>query len=155
MKKMFLILMMVFGLSAAFAGTYVAFTSEEAFNDYCDSDHTEWDASQRAFFEETTADATAKQKKKTTLIIVCDSGNDGVIKNHILVYAYDSKSFEVIVFDDHFDEIVNTGIYTYEKTNPVMVGLSCLKEQVTHILDLDKMEVTFWTSKSVRNPGQE
>lgn len=148
-----MVLMMVFGLSAVFAGTYVAFTSEEAFNNYCDSDHTEWDASQRAFFEETTADATAKQKKKTTLIIVC-SDNSDVIKNHILVYAYDSKSFGVIIFDDHFDRIVDTGIYTYEKTNPVMVGLSCLKEQVTHILDLDKMEVTFWTSKSVRNPDQ-
>lgn len=154
MKKMILVLMMVFGLSAVFAGTFVAFTSEEAFNNYCDSDHTEWDAEQKAFFEETTADGTAKQKKKMTLIIVC-SDNSDVIKNHILVYAYDSKSFGVIIFDDHFDEIVNTGIYTYEKTNPVMVGLSCLKEQVTHILDLDKMEVTFWTSKSVRNPGQE
>lgn len=155
MKKMVIILMMVFGLSAAFAGTYVAFTSEEAFNEYCDSDHTEWDAEQKAFFEETTADLSAKQKKKVTLIIVCDSGNGGIIKNHILVYAYDSKSFGVIIFDDHFDKIVNTGIFTYEKTNPVMVGLSCLKEQVTHILDLDKMAVTFWVSESVRNPGQE
>lgn len=152
---MLMVLMMVFGLSAVFAGTYVAFTSEEAFNEYCDSDHTEWDAEQKAFFEETTADLSAKQKKKVTLIIVCDSGNDGVIKNHILVYAYDSKSFGVIIFDDHFDKIVNTGIFTYEKTNPVMVGLSCLKEQVTHILDLDKMAVTFWVSESVRNPGQE
>ena len=155
MKKMVMVLMMVFGLSAVFAGTFVAFTSEEAFNDYCDSDHTEWDADQKAFFEETTVDLSAKQKKKMTLIVVCDSGKDGVIKNHILVYAYDSKSFGVIIFDDHFDEIVNTGIYTYEKTNPVMVGLSCLKEQVTHIVDLDKMEVTFCTFKSVRNPDQE
>lgn len=152
---MIMILMMVFGLSAVFAGTYVAFTSEEAFNEYCDSDHTEWDADQKAFFEEVTADGTAKQKKKTTLIIVCDSDNDGVIKNHIIVYAYDSKSFGVIIFDDHFDRIVDTDIFTYEKTNPVMIGLSCLKAQVTHILDLDKMEVTFWTSKPVRNPDQE
>lgn len=150
MKKMVMILMMVFGLSAAFAGTYVAFTSEEAFNEYCDSDHTEWDADQKAFFEETTADATAKQKKKTTLIIVCDSGNDGVIKNHILVYAYDSKSFGVIIFDDHFDRIVDTDIFTYKKTDPVMVGLSCLKEQVTHILDLDKMEVMLESYKPVK-----
>lgn len=147
---MVMILMMVFGLSAAFAGTYVAFTSEEAFNEYCDSDHTEWDADQKAFFEETTADATAKQKKKTTLIIVCDSGNDGVIKNHILVYAYDSKSFGVIIFDDHFDRIVDTDIFTYKKTDPVMVGLSCLKEQVTHILDLDKMEVMLESYKPVK-----
>lgn len=154
MKKMFLILMMVFGLSAAFAGTFVAFTSEEAFDDYCNSDHVEWDASQRAFFEESFVDIPAKNKKKATLIIVCDSGND-VIKNHILVYAYDPKSFGVIIFDDHFDEIVNTRIFTYEKTNPVMVGLSCLKEQVTNIVDLDKMEVTFWTSKAMRNPDQE
>lgn len=155
MKKMIMILMMVFGLSTVFAGTFVAFTSEEVFNDYCDSDHTEWDASQRAFFEETTADLSAKQKKKATLIVVCDSGNDGVIKNHILVYAYDSKSFGVIIFDDHFDRIVDTGIFTYIKTDPVMIGLSCLKEQVTHIVDLDKMDVPFWVSKSVRNPSQE
>lgn len=151
-----IVLVIVFGLSLiAFAGTFVAFTSEEAFNDYCDSDHVEWDASQRAFFEESIADMQVKNKKKATLIIVCDSGKGGVIKNHILVYEYDSKSFGVVIFDDHFDIIVDTGIYTYKKTDPVMVGLSCLKEQVTHIVDLDKMAVTFWVFEPVRNPSQE
>ena len=153
MKKMIMVLMMVFGLSAVFAGTFVAFTSEEAFNEYCDSDHTEWDADQKALFEECLSDFTNQQKKKATFIVVVDDEVNAIY--YILLYAYDSKSFGVIIFDDHFDRIVDTGIFTYEKTNPVMVGLSCLKEQVTHILDLDKMEVTFWTSESVRNPDQE
>lgn len=145
-----MVLMMVFGLSAAFAGTFVAFTSEEAFNNYCDSDHTEWDASQRAFFEESFADIPAKNKKKATLIIVCDSGNDGVIKNHILVYAYDSKSFGVIIFDDHFDRIVHRTVYVYEKTDPVMIGLSFLNDKVTHIVDIDNQKVMFESYNPVK-----
>ena len=152
MKKMFLILMMVFGLSAVFADTYVAFTSEEAFDEYCNSDHTGWDASQKAFFEETTADLSAKQKKRSSLILVCDSGNEGVIKNHILVYhlIHDPKAYGVIVFDDNFNIIVNSRVNTWEKTDPVMVGLSCLKEQVTHIVDIDNQKVIFESYNMVK-----
>ena len=152
MKKMFLILMMVVTMGAAFAGTYVAFTSKEEFERYRDSNHSEWDAKQKAFFEETTVDLSAKQKKNTTLILVCDSGNEGVIKNHILVchLTHDPKAYGVIVFDDNFDIIVNSMVTIWEKTNPVMIGLSCLKEQVTHIVDIDNQEVTFESYNMVK-----
>lgn len=142
MKKMVIILMMVFGLSAVFADTYVAFTSEEAFDDYCDSDHSEWDADQKAFFEETTVELSAKQKKRSTLILVCGS-NDGVIKNHTIVLNIKPKTYAVIVFDDNFDIIIYRQIYAPEKSDPVMVGLSCIKEQVTHIVDIDNQTVIF------------
>lgn len=153
MKKMIMVLMMVFGLSAVFADSYVAFTSEEAFNNYCDSDHTEFDTLVKEVFEKAFSDITNQKKKKTTFIVVVDDKVN--IIYCILLYAYDSKSFGVIIFDDHFDRIVDTGIFTYKKYDPVMVGLSCLKERVTHILDLDKMEVIFCESKHVRNPYQE
>lgn len=149
MKKMIMVLMMVFGLSAAFAGTYVAFTSEEAFNEYCDSDHTEWDAEQKAFFEETTADLSAKQKKNTKLIVVCGD-NDDVIKNHILVFTRDSETSAVMVFDDNFDIIVYRMVYVYEKTDPVMIGLSFLNDKVTHIVDIDNQKVMFESYNTIK-----
>ena len=155
MRKMIMVLMVliVSMTTTLFAGTFVAFTSEEAFNNYCDSDHTEFDTSAKEIFEEGTSDFTNQLKKKATFIVVVD--DEVNIIYCILLYAYDSKSFGVIIFDDHFDRIVDTGIFIYKKYDPVMVGLSCLKERVTHILDLDKMEVTFCESKYVRNPYQK
>ena len=43
MKKIVILMLMVFGLSAVFADSYVAFTSKEGFEVYCNSDHTELD----------------------------------------------------------------------------------------------------------------
>lgn len=145
---MIMVLMMVFGLSAVFADTYVAFTNNEEFEEYRDSDHSEWDAQQKAFFEETTADLSSKQKKRLSLIIVCGD-NGGVIKNHILVYhkVYDSKAYGVIVFDDNFNVIVNRQIYALEKQDPVQVGLNCIKEDVTHVVNIDKGKVIFAVEK--------
>lgn len=148
MKKMFMVLMMVFGLSAVFADTFVAFTSKEEFEKYRDFNHSEWDAQQKAFFEEATADLSAKQKKRCSLIIVC-SDNSDVIKNHIIVshYIYDPKTYGVIVFDDNFNVIVNRRIYALEKQDPVQVGLNCIKEDVTHVVNIDKGKVIFAVEK--------
>lgn len=148
MKRMLMVLMMIFGLSAVFADSYVAFTNNEEFEEYCNSNHSEWDAQQKAFFEETTADLSAKQKKRCILIIVCGD-NGGVIKNHILVYhnIYDSKAYGVIVFDDNFNVIVNRHIYALEKSDPVQVGLNCIKEDITHIVNIDKGKVVFAVEK--------
>lgn len=141
---MIVVLMMVFGLSAVFADTYVAFTSKEEFEEYCNSNHSEWDAQQKAFFEETTADFSANQKKNFSLIIVC-SDNDDVIKNHILVfhYIYDPKTYGVIVFDSNFNKILKRQIYATEKQDPVQIGLSCIKEDVTHVVNINKEKVVF------------
>ena len=144
------VLIMVFGLSAVYAGTYVAFTNSEEFFEYCHSNHSEWDADQKALFEESTADATAKQKKRMTLILVCgDSG--GVIKNHILVYHHpnDPEAYSVVVFDDNFNIIVNRWVYTSRKADPVQVGLNFIKSEVTHIFDIDKQKVIFESYENV------
>ena len=142
MKKVLMVLVMVFGLSAVFADTYVAFTNSEEFEEYYNSDHSEWDASQKAFFEETTADLTVKQKKRMTLILVCGD-NGGVIKNHILVYHHlnDPEAYGIIVFDDNFNIIANRLAYTSPKADPVQVGLSFIKSEVTDILDINNQEV--------------
>ena len=148
MKKMIMVLMMVFGLSAVFADTYVAFTNNEEFEEYCNSNHSEWDAKQKAFFKETTTDLSAKQKKRCSLIIVCGDNGD-VIKNHIIVYhnIYNSKEYAVTVFDDNFNVIVNRRVYATEKQDPVQVGLSCIKEDVTHVVNIDKGKVIFVVEK--------
>ena len=155
MKKMMMVLMalIVSMTTAVFADSYIAFTSKEAFNNYCDSEHAELDTFIKEVFEESFADIPAKNKKKATFIVVVDDKVD--IIYYVLVYAYDSKSFGVIIFDDHLDRIVDTDIFTYKEYDPVMVGLSCIKERVTHILDLDKMDVLFCESKYVRNPEQQ
>lgn len=147
MKKMMMVLMMVFGLSAVFADSYVAFTSKEEFEMYRDSNHSEWDANQKALFEEATADLSAKQKKNCTIIIVCDYNRD-VIKNHILVYKCidDPKTYKVMVFD-YVNVIVNRQIYATEKQDPVQIGLSCIKEDVTHVVNIDKEKVVFAVEK--------
>lgn len=148
MKKIMMVLMMVFGLSAVFADSYVAFTSKEEFEKYRDSNHSEWDASQKAFFEEATVDLSAKQKKRCSLIIVC-SDNSDVIKNHILVYhfIYGTETYKVIVFDDNFNIIVDRQIYATEKQDLAQIGLSCIKEDITHVVNIDKGKVVFAVEK--------
>ena len=144
MKKMIMVLMMVFGLSAVFADSYVAFTSKEEFEKYRDSNHSEFDAAFKEAFEEGTADLSAKQKKNSSIIIVYGD-NDDVIKKLILVYhyVYDPKTYGVIVFDSNFNKIVNRRIYAIEKQDPVQIGLGCIKEYVTHVVNIDKEEVVF------------
>lgn len=156
MKKIFALMMtavtmMVFGLSAVFAYTYVAFTNSEEFSEYYYSDHSEWDASQKALFEEATADCTAKQKKNMVLILVCGD-NGGVIKNHILVchHPNDPEAYSIIVFDDNFNIIVNRLVYTSPKADPVQVGLNFIKSEVTHIFDIDKQKVIFESYENVK-----
>lgn len=151
MKKMLMILMMVVTMGAAFAGTFVAFTSEEAFDDYCDSDHVEWDAQLKDLFEESTADFSAKQKKNCSLIIVYGD-NDDVIKNLIIVYhhIYDPKTYGVIVFDSNFNRILKRQIYATEKQDPVQIGLNCIKEDVTHVVNINKEKVVFAVEKDIK-----
>ena len=141
---MVMVLMMVFGLSTVFAGTYVAFTNIEEFKEYYYSDHSEWDADQKAFFEEATADCSAKQKKRVTLILVCGD-NDGVIRNHIIVchHPNDPEAYGITVFDDNFNKIVVRWVYTSTKADPVQVGLNFIKSEVTHIFDIDNQKVIF------------
>ena len=131
--------------TAVFADSYVAFTSEEEFEEYCDSNHSEWDAELKALFEESTADYSAKQKKRFSLIVVRGGNNDEDIKNIIIVYhhIHDSKTYGVIIFDENYNIIVNQKVYAYEDSNPVQVGLSCLKEEVTHVVNINKGKVIF------------
>ena len=147
MKKMIMILMalIVSMTTTLFADSYVAFTSEEEFEEYRDSNHSEWDAELKALFEECAAEYSAKQKKRFSLIVVRGGNNDEDIKNIILVYHHinDSKIYGVIIFDENANVIVFQNVYAYEDSNPVQVGLSCLKEEVTHVVNVNKGKVIF------------
>ena len=140
MKKIFVILMMVFGLSAVFADSYVAFTSKEGFEVYRNSDFINFDWVKEGF-EEGFSGFTNQQKKKTTFIVVVD--DEVNIIYCILLYAYDSKTFGSIVCDYDFNIIKKCNIYPDIEVDPVFLCSSIINEEVSHIINIDKEEVVF------------
>lgn len=148
MRKMIMVLMMVFGLSAAFADSYVAFTSEEGLSLYNRYDNTDFDTWAKECFETATSDYTDKEKKNATLIIVV--GDKRAI-HFVWVYidVKNPKIYWVYTFD--FDEngqsLENTfkgfEVETDLKTDPVLVGLNFVKEIVFQVNNIDKGKVVY------------
>ena len=136
MRKMIMVLMMVFGLSAVFADSYVAFTSKEGFEVYCNSDFIDFDC-----VKECLSDFTDQQKKKATFIVVV--GDEVNIIYYVLLYAYDSKTFGSIVYDYDFNIIKKCNIYPDIEVDPVFLCSSIISEEVSHIINIDKEEVVF------------
>ena len=141
MKKIVILMLMVFGLSAVFADSYVAFTSKEGFEVYCNSDHTELDTWVKEGFEKGTSDFTNQEKKKATLIVVVDDKVN--IIYYVSLYAYDSKTFGSIVFDYDFNIIKKCNIYPDIEVDPVLLCSSIISEEVSHIINIDKEKVVF------------
>lgn len=140
MRKMIMVLMMVFGLSAVFADSYVAFTSKEGFEVYCNSDFINFDLVKEGF-EEGLSDFTNQQKKKATFIVVVD--DEVNIIYCILLYAYDSKTFGSIVYDVDCNIIKKCNIYPDIEVDPVFLCSSIINEEVSHIINIDKEKVVF------------
>ena len=137
MKKMIMVLMMVFGLSAVFADSYVAFTSKEGFEEYCNNAFIDFDCVKEVY-EESLSDFTNQQKKKATFIVVVDDKVN--IIYYVILYAYDSKTFGSIVFDDDFNIIKKCNIYPDIEVDPIFLCSSIIKEEVSHIVNVDKEE---------------
>ena len=144
MRKMIMVLMMVFGLSAVFADSYVAFTSEGAAALY-ESDEAEravLNASVKQRFEYwATLGGLSKQERKNAVQIVVVSETDMIAE--VWVHTNDSKVFGIAMVDDDGN---NIGDYHYEsssKTDPVLVGLNFIKEIVFQVNNIDKGKVVY------------
>ena len=144
MKKMMMILMMVFGLSAIFADSYVAFTSQQVIEIY-ENDEAEravFDAEVKSRFEYwAKLGVLSKQQRKdsTQIIIINDTG----VLYEVWVYTDDSKIFGIAIVDADGNP---AGDYHYEassKTDPVLVGLNFIKEIVFQVNNIDKGKVVY------------
>ena len=144
MKKMVMVLMMVFGLSAVFADSYVAFTDEKTAALY-ESDEAEkaiLDAEVKSRFEywAKLGGLSKQQRKDSTQIIII---NDTDLLYEVWVYTDDSKIFGIAIVDADGNP---AGDYHYEassKTDPVLVGLNFVKEIVFQVNNIDKNKVVY------------
>ena len=144
MKKMMMVLVMVFGLSAVFADSYVAFTSQNIIEDYenNEEDKALFNAKVKSEFESgANFEGLSKQQRKAyTYIVVI---NDTDLLYRIVVHTTDSKVFGIVIADADSNPI---GYYHYEassKTAPVLVGLNFIKEIVLQVNNIDKNKVVF------------
>lgn len=148
MKKMVMVLIMVFGLSAIFADSYVAFTNKKGLVLYNNNDQTAFNTYVKSLFEGATSDYTDKEKKNSALIVVTDVQH----AIHIVLVGIDVKNPKLYwVFTGDLDKngepeentfksfIVETDL----KTDPVTVGLSFIKEKVIQINNVDKNKVVY------------
>ena len=144
MKRMLMVLMMIFGLSAVFADSYVAFTDKQSIEIY-ESDEegrAAFDAAVKEEFEYfANRDKYSKQELKGFSHIIVVNETDVLYK--VWVYSDDSKIFGISITDAENNPI---GDYRYEassKTDPVLVGLNFIKEIVFQVKNIDKEKVVY------------
>lgn len=133
-----ILLTLVVGVGA-FAKAYVAFTDMESFEIYrsninninaCRENLT-------AEFNERLASFSKKERKCFTHIVVSNYDSGRIYT--ITVYTEDSKNFGVVVYDDFNSQKVGAYNYaTLKKTDPVLVGLSFIKEMIYIVVDVDE-----------------
>ena len=141
-----MVLVMVFGLSAVFADSYVAFTDQNAIELYessSEEDKALFDATLKSEIEEgfKLSGLPKRQWKDNICIIVF---NDAGPLYVITVNTTDSKTFGIAIGDADDESIV--GIYHYEassKKDPVLVSLNFIKETVLQVINIDKNKVVF------------
>lgn len=144
MKKIMMVLMMVFGLSAVFADSYVAFTDEHTAEVYESNEEERalLDASIKSRFEywAKLGGLSKQQRKDSTHIVVV---NETDVLYEVWVCTDDSKVFGIAIIDAEDNP---AGDYHYEsssKTDPVLVGLNFVKEIVFQVNNIDKNKVVF------------
>ena len=143
MKKMMMVLVMVFGLSAVFADSYVAFTGQNVIEDYENNEEEKaaLDAAVKSGFEDAIKlEGLSKRQKDYTCIVVI---SDIDLLYGIWVNTTDSRVFGIAVLDADGNPV---GLYHYEassKKDPVLVGLSFIKEIVLQVNNIDKNKVVF------------
>ena len=123
--------MIVFGLSAVFADSYVAFTDQQAIEQYENNEEVRAEANaavKEVFNYRTNSNGYTKQElKRFTMIVVV---NETGVLYEIWVYAANSNVFGIAIADADGNP---AGDYRYEansKADPVLVGLNFIKEIV-------------------------
>ena len=153
MKKMLMILMMVFGLSVVFADSFIAITDRQSADAYENDEKLRAevnDAVKEIFKDRISEGKYSKQEQKRfTLIVVSDTD----FLYEVWVYTAESKVFGIGISDADGNPV---GSYHYEsssKTDPVLVGLNFIKEIVLQVNNVDKGKVVF-TSFEVQDQNQ-
>lgn len=145
---MIVVLMMVFGLSAVFADSYVAFTNKEGLALYNGYDNTEFNTWVKSCFEAGTSDFTDKEKKNTALIVVVD-GQRAIHSVWVVIDVKNPKLYWVCTGDfDKNGVLIEETFKSFEvetdlKTDPVTVGLTFIKEKVIQINNVNKDKVVY------------
>ena len=144
MKKMMMVLVMVFGLSAVFADSYVAFTGQNVIEDYESNEEEKaaLDAAVKSWFEEGAKflGLSKQQRKDYTYIVVF---NDIDLLYEIVVCTTDSKVFGIVIADVDGNTVGTYHCEASSKTDPVLVGLKFIKEIVLQVNNIDKNTVVF------------
>lgn len=150
MKKMIMVLMVliVSMTTTLFADSYVAFTNKEGLALYNGYDNTEFNTWVKSCSEAGTSDWTYKEKKNSALIIVVDDQR-AIHSVLVVINVKNPKLYGVCTgdFDKNGQLLENTfkcfAVETSLKTDPVMVGLSFIKEKVLQINNVDKEKVVY------------
>lgn len=141
MKKMVMVLMMVFGLSAVFAKSFVVLTDDESVAYYAKHSEVENDAIKK-LFKDGVIDGGFPESdwKSFTQIVVFDKTG---CCNIIWVCTRDKKSFGISYSDDE-----NYHCDTTVKTDPLQVGLNFIRKQVVQIYCVDDEKLIYNTYKT-------
>ena len=146
---MMIILMMVLTIgAAAFADSYVAFTSKEGLALYNDYDNTGFNTWVKSCFEAGTSDCTDKEKEDSTLIIVVDNRR-AIQCVWVVIDEKNPKLYWVCICDFYkngelIDKTIESfNVETSSKTDPVLVGLNFIKEIVFQVNNIDKEKVVY------------
>ena len=146
MRKMIMVLMMVFGLSAVFAKSFVVLTDDESVAYYSKNSAVENNVIKGLFIYGVTENGFPKSKwKNFTQIIVFDK--TGCIYN-LWVNTDDSKMFGISYTGYNGNP---NGVYhcdTTKKTDPLQVGLNFIRKQVVQIYCVDDEKLIYNTYKT-------
>lgn len=154
MKKILSLVLMMMTAVAVFADSYVAFTNQQAIEQYKNNEEVRarLDAIVKEdFVNSTNSNGFSKQEQKrfTHIVVV----NETDILYTVWVYTAESKVFGIGIADADCNL---AGDYHYEassKTDPVLVGLNFIKEIVLQVNNIDKNKVVF-TAFEVQNQDQ-
>ena len=139
-----MVLVMVFGLSAVFADSYVAFTSQNVIERYENNEEEKafFDAAVKSAFEDgaKSLGLSKRQRKDYTYIVVV---NDIDLLYEICVSTKDSRVFGIAIGDVDGNPVGYYHCEASSKTDPVLVGLNFIKEIVLQVNSIDKNKVVF------------
>ena len=141
MRKMMMILMMVFGLSAAFAKSFVVLTDDESVEYYSRNTKVENDAI-KGFFKDGVVNLPKSEWKKYTKIIVFDK--TGCIYS-IWLYSKDRKVFGISIVGYNGNPNGDYHCDTTKKTDPLQVGLNFIDKKILQIYSVDDEKLIYNT----------
>ena len=143
MKKMMMVLMMVFGLSVVFAKSFVVLTDDESVAYYSTHTEIENNAIKGFFVDGCVSNGFPESDWKSfTQIVVFEK--DVCIYN-IWVCSRDPKNFGISVTGYNGNP---NGVYhcdTAKKTDPLQVGLSFIDRRILQIYNVDDEKLVYNT----------